>query len=60
VLSSTVCLLSRTDLREHFLFSIWLGQGDLGGQICFYFFVDLVWFPIGGSCVSLSLIGDHT
>ena len=56
-------LLSRPDLRETFYFSIWLGQGVILGRAFYvvYFFVfGRVWFPIRGSCLSLSLIEDHT
>jgi hypothetical protein len=60
--------LSRPDLRETFYVSIWFGQGVIWvGILCsvvFYVFVFLcfgqVWFSIRDSCLSLSLIGNHT
>ena len=52
--------VSRPDLRYPFYALFWLGQGVTRvGSLVFNFYVGLVWFPIRGSCLSLSLIGDH-
>jgi hypothetical protein len=61
-LKGTVGLLSSCiKQREPFYFSIWLGQGVIWlGILVFYFFVGRVGFPIRDSCLSLSLIGNHT
>ena len=53
--------VSRPDLREPVYLSIWLDQGVIWvGILVFYFFVGRVWFPIRGSCLSLSLIGNQS
>ena len=55
-------LLSCPDLRDPY-YSLYLVRSgcDSGGKVyVFYFFAfGHVWFPIRGSCLSLSLIGDH-
>ena len=54
-------VMSLPDLREPFYLSLWLGQVVIWvGILVFYFFVGRVWFPIRGSCLLLSLIGNHT